>query len=208
MDRLGKAYQTLLEMLVDRGYKALNGGELTKEVIEEGRVRTGRLRTGGSTRSTLSAEVQVCLIRTLDYDKVTTEAVSAIRQHMEEAEPTDSLNHGIFIHRGKVITQAKIPLRDLRNQGFRIELFSVDELQYNPARHVLVPHHTIVSAAEKEEVLRAYCASSRKTDLFPSIKSTDVMVRYLGARKGNVIRVDRESPTLVGETAPYYRIVA
>jgi len=64
--------------------------------------------------------------------------------------------------------------------------------------HVLVPQHEIVSQEEREELIRKF----GPLRLFPKILVTDPVVRQLGAKPGDVIRIIRP-----GEKVPAYRVV-
>lgn len=73
---------------------------------------------------------------------------------------------------------------------------------FNPTEHVYVPKHEIVSDKEKEEVVRKYNASP---DQFPQILVSDPVVREIGAKPGDLIKVTRTSQT-AGESI-FYRFV-
>ncbi len=66
----------------------------------------------------------------------------------------------------------------------------------------MVPAHVIAEDSEVEMVLEHY--GINKTHL-PRIQVKDPAARVLGARPGQVIRVERDSPT-AGRTY-YYRLV-
>jgi DNA-directed RNA polymerase subunit H len=69
-------------------------------------------------------------------------------------------------------------------------------------KHELVPKHEILSAEEKEEVLKTFGATEKQ---LPKILISDPVIEMIGAKAGNVIRITRKSPT-AGE-AVYYRVV-
>lgn len=68
--------------------------------------------------------------------------------------------------------------------------------------HELVPEHAVMDEEEVETLLDEY--EITKDDL-PQIERTDAAVKPLEAEVGDVIRIERDSPT-AGETT-YYRIV-
>jgi len=70
------------------------------------------------------------------------------------------------------------------------------------SKHVLVPKHEILSPEEAKKVLERYHA---KPEQLPYILSSDPMVRVLGAKPGDIIKIIRESKT-AGEIV-YYRLV-
>jgi len=66
----------------------------------------------------------------------------------------------------------------------------------------LVPKHEILSPDEKQKLLDKFNISEIQ---LPKIKVTDPAVVALGAKKGDVIKITRKSPT-AGESY-YYRLV-
>jgi DNA-directed RNA polymerase subunit H len=68
--------------------------------------------------------------------------------------------------------------------------------------HVLVPKHEILSEEEKKQILSQYNATE---DQFPFLFSIDPVVREIGAKPGDMVRIIRVSDT-AGETT-YYRYV-
>lgn len=66
----------------------------------------------------------------------------------------------------------------------------------------LVPKHEILSKEEEEELLKKYNTTKKH---LPKILSTDPIVKLLGAKKGDIIKITRKSQ-LAGEYY-YYRVV-
>lgn len=69
--------------------------------------------------------------------------------------------------------------------------------------HDLVPEHKVMKKGEVESLLKQYGV---KIDQLPKIKSNDPVVQVIGAKKGDVLKILRKSPT-AGESA-YYRVVS
>lgn len=85
------------------------------------------------------------------------------------------------------------------------QVFSIKDLQFNRAHHVLVPKHELVKTdKEITSILTNYQLKS--ITQLPLILKTDPMSKYLNAKSGNVIKVTRISPTC-GENV-VYRCVA
>lgn len=85
------------------------------------------------------------------------------------------------------------------------QVFSIKDLQFNRAKHVLVPKHELVKTDEEiASILTNYQLKS--ITQLPLILKTDPMSKYLNAKSGNVIKVTRISPTC-GENV-VYRCVA
>lgn len=70
-------------------------------------------------------------------------------------------------------------------------------------RHRFVPKHIILSEEEKKEVIRRFAGGDPYK--LPYILITDPVVKAIGAKPGDVIKIIRKSPT-AGE-AIYYRLV-
>lgn len=69
-------------------------------------------------------------------------------------------------------------------------------------KHQLVPRHEILSPKEKKEVLESLGVTDKK---IPRIKSDDPVVKAIEAKKGDMLRISRDSPT--AGSSVYYRIV-
>ncbi len=67
----------------------------------------------------------------------------------------------------------------------------------------LVPKHQILSGDEKAELLKALNVAPKQ---LPRIKDDDPVVKILQGKKGDVVKVTRESP-VAGEYF-YYRVIA
>lgn len=70
-------------------------------------------------------------------------------------------------------------------------------------KHGLVPQHTIVSENEKKDLIKKY--GLRKLNQLPRILTSDKVVKVIGAKPGDIIKITRKSE-VAGE-AIYYRIV-
>jgi DNA-directed RNA polymerase subunit H len=77
------------------------------------------------------------------------------------------------------------------------------EKEYSVLKNVLVPKHTILNDEEKKQVFEKFNISSSN---LPRISTTDPVVKEMGAKEGDVLKIDRKSP--VSGSTTYYRIVA
>ena len=68
--------------------------------------------------------------------------------------------------------------------------------------HVYVPKHELLPNTEKKRVLERWHATPEQ---LPSILVSDPVVKEIGAKPGDIVKITRESPT-AGEIT-YYRFV-
>lgn len=173
---LRRSWQTLLQMLEDRGVQApelaaispadlaaamagkyvfhVDAPSAKHRIIYE---LSNRFKTGNIKKLLDAADVEVFII--------------VVREH-----PTSTALKGL-----------EASARDL-------QFFNVAELQYNVSKHVLVPpHEAIRDEAEIDRIVAEHLAKSRFH--FPLIFSTDPMARYLGLKHGQIVRIIRVSPS-------------
>jgi len=77
-----------------------------------------------------------------------------------------------------------------KKQGFQIK------------EHILVPKHSKLSEAQKEELLKKFNVTIKE---LPQININDPGIQDLNVKQGDVIKIERESPT-AGKSL-YYRAV-
>lgn len=70
-------------------------------------------------------------------------------------------------------------------------------------QHMLVPKHEILSKEKAREVLERYKISPH---LLPLIKSTDPVVKAIGAKPGDILQITRDSPT-AGKAVAYRYVI-
>jgi len=69
--------------------------------------------------------------------------------------------------------------------------------------HFLVPIHEIVSEDNAIEIIKKF---GKKKEKFPLISVSDPVIEEIQAKKGDLIRITRETPT-AGKSI-YYRVVS
>ncbi len=96
------------------------------------------------------------------------------------------IKHAILVYHQNVTSSV---LKLIQTVDIKIELFCTDELQYNLLKHKWVPIHEKISSVKKNEMK------------YPVIKKTDPVVRFMGFKSGDVLRIRRNNGSL------YYRVV-
>ena len=74
--------------------------------------------------------------------------------------------------------------------------------EFSVEQHMLVPRHSKLSEKEKKELLEKYNISVAE---LPKIMKSDAAIQKLAAKPGDVIRIERNSPT--AGTIDFFRVV-
>ena len=122
--------------------------------------------------------------------------VAIVRELVKEMEETES-------QRGMLVGGTRFtPASKKYAKVSKVELVAGTYSSFDLFGHEMVPTHVIAEDTEIQLVLEHY--GIRKTHL-PRIQVRDPAARVLGARPGQVVRVERSSPT--AGTSYYYRLV-
>ena len=142
----------------------------------------------------------------LPEKKPNVSAIRAAAKRLADQRGVDSLGprfQAIFVIKEKLSSASQKVVDTFPKKNIFIEFFEEDELLINISKHKLVPKHVKLSGEEKEEVLRRYRVTEDKMLL---IRTKDPMARYLGLRKGDMVRIERPSETAGVYTT--YRVTA
>lgn len=104
-----------------------------------------------------------------------------------------SMKSAIFVTRAPMPPASKRAIAEFMSaKRLAIELFIDAELLVNITQHELVPQHVPLAENEKQQLLERY--KLRDTQL-PRMQISDPVARYFGLRRGQVVKIVRESET-------------
>ena len=104
---------------------------------------------------------------------------------------TNKIFHCILIIKGKITPSAEKLIREYEST-LTVEVFNEKELYVNISKHEYVPKHVILTVDEKKELLKKYKV---KDFQLPKILKGDAIGRYLGLKRGQVVKIIRRSET-------------
>ena len=168
-----KAYETCIEMIEQRGYKIVD-------------------RDDERILATKPDKTHMCVFVAPSH-KFNVESIQEYISMMKKME----LTHCIIVNKDNATPIAKKIIED--SPDLDIELFYVDELQYNITKHYLVPKHELAYKKGTKE----YTVFKKKymADNFPIILKTDAVARFFAFQKGDIIKITRPGGVIC------YRIV-
>ncbi|KAE8143379.1 RNA polymerase [Aspergillus pseudotamarii] len=220
MTRLWRTWRTVFEMLQDRGYEVTE--EEVQITLEEFRQKYSdplgypdRNKMKIQARPTEAMNLKYTALKTNsnpdpqpdcgtiyvefcpDSTGVGTKQVRAFNHVVDE----NNFHTGVFITQTPISPSA---VRLLSGVPGRIcEHFQEQDLLVNITRHELVPKHVLLSPEEKSRLLQRY---RLKESQLPRIQVSDPVARYLGLRRGQVVKIIRRSET-AGRYASYRWVI-
>jgi DNA-directed RNA polymerase I, II, and III subunit RPABC1 len=189
LPKLFRVTKTLNKMMEDRGYTV---EESQKELSFQDWLAKNNNRTtlnglfykkGGDNQDNIAR----LYFEYIEGIKISANDIGIFFSNMKEAK-ADS---GIIIISGILTSQAKQKIGDI-NFELQVECFNIADLMVNITEHSYVPKHYVLSDEEKSMLLKRY---KIKDSQLPKILATDPVARYLGLRRGNVVKIIRDSET-------------
>lgn len=190
---LWRVRKTVFQMLNDRGFQVADRYlEESKEQFEQ---YWKEILARGGNRNELVILVgrksdpndQVIVFFPDENKPVGVKPIRVLAEKMEEKK----LSHAILVVQQKLTAFARTAVQEM-SPKFEIEVFHQSELIVNVTKHVLVPEHVPLSAADKMSLLDRYKV---KENQLPRIQQTDPVARYFGLKKGQVVKITRPSET-------------
>lgn len=141
-----------------------------------------------------TTEDEKIIVRVITSEKSI--GVSELRGLLKRAEK-ESANEIHIVSDAPLTPQAK---KMVAEEGMRY--MSMKNVLIDITQHHLVPRHEILSDEEKERLMKELGIEAGQ---LPKIRRTDPIVRLLGGKPGDVVRIHRRSPT--AGSSLYYRLV-
>ncbi|KAL4798968.1 RNA polymerase [Aspergillus venezuelensis] len=218
--RVWRTWRTVFEMLQDRGYEVTDEEvhiELedfkSKYVDDKGYPAREKLKI--QARPTEAMRAKYTPLPTPSNPSPEADCGTIYIEFCPDdsgigAKQVRTFNHTVDegnFHTGVFITKTPISpsaVRMLAGIPGRIcEHFQEQDLLVNITRHELVPKHVLLSPEEKSKLLQRY---RLKESQLPRIQVSDPVARYLGLRRGQVVKIIRKSET-AGRYASYRWVI-
>jgi len=186
--RLFRVYRTMANMLDKRGYMVPRQlRELTPADFKE---KFGEYPARDSLTVLVEKaddEKNQLFVFFTEEEKLGVKPIKTYTDRMR----AEGVSNAIIVLRVDITPFAKQAVQEM-SDSFRIEHFKESEMLVDITQHQLVPEHQVLTAAEKAELLKRY---RLKDTQLPRIQPNDPVARYLGLRRGNVVKIIRPSET-------------
>ncbi|KAE8719682.1 DNA-directed RNA polymerase subunit 5-like protein 1 [Hibiscus syriacus] len=193
-----KARRTVMQMLRDRGYSVSDSDiNMTRQQFVE--------KFGENIHLKREDLLILCNKGDAPTDQMyvfffTEEKVGVpIVRNCAKRMKADNVYNAILVVQRALTAPAKAAIVEI-NSYFHMEVFEEAELLTNITEHMFVPKHTVLKDHEKKELLQKYRV--KETQL-PRILVSDPVAKYYGMRRGQVVKITRQSVT--ADTYDTYR---
>tara|TARA_Y100000385_G_C13008523_1_gene600580 strand:- start:478 stop:981 length:504 start_codon:yes stop_codon:yes gene_type:complete len=155
-----KAYEVCTEMLLQRGCQIRDNDDHTSIVAEKNGITIG--------------------VFFIDAPKFNVELIEKVLGALSGI----NAKVGIIVHKGTVTACAK-KITNMEDADVKLEIFHVDELQFNVTKHRYVPLHEKVDESEAEVIKKNFGVK------FGHIQIMDAISRFYAFSRGDLIRIYR-----------------
>jgi len=190
-----KVYKNLIKMLIYRGVE-VKSEILAPDVIVQKLnhfefITINGYRAASSMQG--SAHIVIMLIAPMSKYSAKSADFKKLLKGLPKIPAGENLET-IFVSKETLTIHIKKLLIVFReaNPKLIIDSYVYDNFMINVPKHVLVPAHSIATLQEVSEYCHNYYT---KKELFPRMRTDDVMAIWLGIRPGMVAKVIRESET-------------
>lgn len=111
--------------------------------------------------------------------------VDQINSHISRLQK-EGIEHGFLIHKNAPTSAVNKTISTIPKIELHIELHCIDNLQYDPTDHVLVPDHSLVLS-------RKNIKNKISLKDLPKLMVTDVISKYYDFRKGDLVKITRNN---------------
>lgn len=178
MDKIYKSFNTILEMLEDRNLRVdppLDAGYIDKFIAAQ---------TNKPGFEVVLSGIKVRIL----YYLANKFKWSELRKFFE-----DEIRYNLTI----LVVKEKMNqnnMKQISSLGIDIQVFLLEELQFNISKHELVPKHELITdPLEIKNLMELYSLKSKAQ--FPIILKTDPMAKWLNLKSGDIVKISRPSNT-------------
>ncbi|ODQ82085.1 hypothetical protein BABINDRAFT_32522 [Babjeviella inositovora NRRL Y-12698] len=196
ISRLWRSFKTVKEMVRDRGYYIAQEeidiplDEFRSKVCDSMNIPQRKLMCfqAQPTAEALAkySELGSLWVEFCDEANVGIKTMRNFCIHISEK----NFLTGIFIYQDRITPSASKLVPTVAPAT--IETFQESDLVVNITHHELVPKHVRLSIEEKKDLLERY---RLKESQLPRIQREDPVARYLGLKRGQVVKIVRRSET-------------
>lgn len=162
------SFHTCIEMLEMRNYTIVE----TKSPVQFLERDQETLFIEAIKPNKMKVQVYICQEQKLNMD---------IIKYYYNVLKKNKIKHGIIIYLNNITSRVKYILA---NMDIKIELFKVDELQFNIMKHRLVPKHTKVDVKSN---------NIEKYKHYPVLKKSEPVAKIMGFNIGDIIEIERKN---------------
>ncbi|KAB2038140.1 hypothetical protein CXB51_007770 [Gossypium anomalum] len=196
--KLFKARRTVVQMLRDRGYSVPDSDiKMTRQQFIEKYGENVHLKRDDLLILCSKGDAPTDQIYVFFPAEVKV-GVPMVRNCAKRMK-ADNVYNAILVVQRALTAPAKAAINEI-NSYFHMEVFEEAELLTNITEHMFVPKHTVLTNQEKKELLEKYRV--KETQL-PRILVSDPVAKYYGMKRGQVVKITRQSVT--ADTYDTYR---